>query len=161
MTFSHTFAPPIHGHACFLKPYGGGVCGAKWGPCYLPSLSRSSKRFWKNYSDICMNRGSKAPGGYPLRSGLSLSASLPPPRPPALITAFINTANCALPPPLPPFRLLHILNQHPGGTGTRWAGSRRVGLRFRIYPRPPELFFPPCFKQYWQLKCFCPSNILI
>lgn len=64
-------------HACILKPYAGGVHGAKRAPRYLPSLSGLSKRFPKNYSDICMNRGSKAPGTKPT-AGASQPASPPP-----------------------------------------------------------------------------------
>lgn len=40
------------------------VCDTKRVPRYLPP-TRVGRSFWKNYSDICMCHGYKAPGSYP------------------------------------------------------------------------------------------------
>lgn len=113
MTFSTYFDPLQCTRACILKPYAGGVRRAKRAPRYLPSLSGLSKRFPKNYSDICMNRGSKAPRR---KTHHQCQPASPPPSPRSfLCTVFIN-ANCAPSSPHP-LLFLHTPNLEPEGFG--------------------------------------------
>lgn len=92
--FSNVFGPPAcTTHVLILKPYAGGVRGAKRAPRYLPSLSGLSERFQKNYSDICMNRGSKAPAAKPTANASQTNRPAAHPLLPrsSLYTPFINT----------------------------------------------------------------------
>ena len=93
-----------------LKTYGTGcACDAKRGPRYLSSSSSFSTlpppsscargSFWKYYSDICMNRGSRAPVWYP-------APLLPPTLP-----RFTTSAN---PTPASPPHGSHYCRLHTG-----------------------------------------------